>query len=84
MIYHWLAHKMAERNIRLIRLGRKYRWWFLAFWVSLAAFAMTDSTALGIITFILLICAAAARIHANRQALSDLEKIIEENKRPDA
>ena len=62
MIYDWLAKKMVERNLRLIRLGLSHRWWFVAFWVSFAAYAITEWTSLEIITFILLVCAVVARI----------------------
>jgi hypothetical protein len=78
MIYEWLARKMVERNARLIRSGLSHRWWFVAFWISFAAFAITEWKSLEIITGVLLACAFVARILARRRALAEMEKFIKE------
>jgi hypothetical protein len=78
MIYEWLARKMVGRNVRLIRSGLSYRWWFVAFWISFAAFAITKWKSLEIITGALLACAFVARILARRRALAEMEKLIKE------
>jgi hypothetical protein len=84
MIYEWLARKMVGRNVRLIRSGLSYRWWFVAFWISFAAYAITEWKSLEITTGVLLVCAFVARVLARRRALGEMEKLIKEKSEHDA
>jgi hypothetical protein len=84
MIYEWLARKMVQRNYRLIRSGLSHRWWFVAFWISFAAYAVTEWKSLEISTGVLLVCAVVARILARRRTLAEMEKLIKEKSEHDA
>jgi hypothetical protein len=84
MLYEWLARKMVGRNFRLIRSGLRHRWWFVAFWISFAAYAITDWKSLEISTGVLLVCAFVARILARRRALAEMEKLFKEKGKHDA
>jgi hypothetical protein len=64
--------------------GWEKRWWFVAFWISFAAFAITGWKSLEITTGVLLVGAFVARILARRRALGEMEKLIKEKSEHDA
>ena len=79
-----LAHKMASRNARLIRAGLTYRWFYLAFWVCFAAYAVTRWTILGILCGVLLLCSVFARVWWRRKLYADVQKLIDDDAKHDA
>lgn len=84
LIYEWLAHKMITRNIRFIRAGLTYRWFFLAFWVCFALLVITGWTPFKILCGILLLCSIVTRALWRRRNFSEFEKLIkdEDNSTP--
>jgi hypothetical protein len=77
-LYDLLVHKMIGRNLRFIRSGITYRWFFVAFWICFAAFALTNWTALGILCGILLFCSVVARILWQRKLRADMQQLIKD------
>ena len=57
-----LAHWMLARNFRAIsRYGRTYRWWLVAFWVTLVLYVATGLTALAVLCCLFLLSGIVGR-----------------------
>ena len=78
-LYDLLVHKMVGRNVRFIRAGLTYRWFFLAFWICFAVFAVTRWTSLGILCGVLLLCSVFARAWWRRKHYAEIQKLIDDN-----